>query len=216
MARLLDGNWEEPFVIGTRVEIRGKKLTLLWRNAPVLETVFSVAKDGEKRFLLLEKTGMRYAGTERDYAQVTDLVYENGKLELTEDFPISGVKVTRLEKTAASRYGNCKIADREVLPLLTGEWAASEEDPPFWRMVFKKDSAVCGGVTRKVRILLFPSDVSPAGRRYRIVDKGPSVDRLFHFSNVVFDGKVITADLPVCDAPAARYFFRKVPKTGKK
>ena len=34
----LSGAWEERGVIGTRIEIDGDDICVLWRNAPVLET----------------------------------------------------------------------------------------------------------------------------------------------------------------------------------
>jgi type I restriction enzyme M protein len=46
----LEGAWEEPGVIGTRVEIEKDRITVLWRNAPVLETaLFSVGVDRKLR-----------------------------------------------------------------------------------------------------------------------------------------------------------------------
>ena len=45
--KALDGAWEERGVIGTRIEIKGDKLTVLWRSGVVLETKFKTERDGE-------------------------------------------------------------------------------------------------------------------------------------------------------------------------
>ena len=78
---LLCGAWEEPGVIGTRLEIGRGALTVLWRNAPVLETPYSLRREEDGRLVLrLRKTGLRYAGAAEDYGAVTALYLLDGKL----------------------------------------------------------------------------------------------------------------------------------------
>ena len=68
----LDGAWK-PRDYGTRIEIDGDNILILWMNRPQLETTFTISEEGGKTVLHLEKTGMRERGDKKDYAQITGL-----------------------------------------------------------------------------------------------------------------------------------------------
>ena len=129
----LNGAWEEPGVIGTRIEISGSRLTVLWRNSPVLETKFSTKKQAGRTDLLPKSRGFRYKSAISDYAELKELYFEDGKLVLIEHFPITGDSETKLEKTDRSRYGDYTIAD-EALNELKGTWI---DDHGFLPLVFE-------------------------------------------------------------------------------
>ena len=84
----LTGAWEERGVIGDRVEIDGKRITVLWRNMPVLETKYKVEKSDGGYVLVLNETGLRYRSDASNYAELTRVFYKDGSLELTKFFPI--------------------------------------------------------------------------------------------------------------------------------
>ena len=117
----LTGAWEEPGVIGTRVEIDGSSFTVLWRNAPVLETSYTAEERDGAVLIKLEKTGLRYRNDVKDYAEVTGVSVRDGKLELRKHFPITGESTETLSRTQNSRYGNYDIVDG-LLDAIQGEW----------------------------------------------------------------------------------------------
>ena len=119
-AKELNGAWEERGVIGTRIEIDGKNITVLWRNSPVLTTMFKL-KDAEGGAELeLKSNGLRYEGSKSDYATVTRIFYSEGRLIFEEHFPITGPSKTELTKTECSRFGNYTVCDN-VLKELQGK-----------------------------------------------------------------------------------------------
>ena len=199
----LEGAWEEPGVIGMRIEIYNSFLTVLWRNSPVLETRFKVKKNGERIEILPKSRGFRYKNDISDYAEMKGLCYEGGTLTLIEHFPITGDSTTELKKTDRSRYGNYIIAD-EALCELQGAW---RDESCFLPLVFKGNVMYLND--KKIRIHLLRADDRNATAELRIVDVDPSVykwDGLFDF---VYDGTKITAQFDVCDASPIRFVFRK-------
>ena len=102
----LDGFWEEKYTIGTRIEIDGKNISILWRNYPVLQTKFKEKKENNRIYLILNDKAMRNKGATNPYATVKELYFENDKLTFVELFEIAGEKSQILEKTENSRYGN--------------------------------------------------------------------------------------------------------------
>lgn len=199
----LEGAWEEPGVIGTRIEIYNSMLTVLWLNSPVLETRFKVKKSGERMEILPKSRGFRYKNDISDYAELKELYYENGTLTLLEYFPITGDSTTKLKKTDRSRYGNYVIAD-EAISELQGTW---RDENCFIPLVFKGNVMYLN--KNKIKIHLLRADGENASEGLRIVDVDPSVynwDGLFDF---VYDGVKITALLDVCDASPIRFVFRK-------
>ena len=197
------GNWEERGVIGTRVEIDNKKVIVLWRGSPVLETKYKTekSKDG-KLSLLLEKNGLRYAGSEKDYATVTELFLREGRLNLIEFFPITGESKTVLDRTENNRYGNYDIVTKDYLPLLNGSW---KDDHGFFTMRFSGSTMELNG--RKIEFCV----LKPRGSSLpiRIVNVDPGSDIIGDFCSIEFKGGEIVAQLLVCDAPNMFFIFTK-------
>lgn len=202
----LNGNWEERGVIGTRIEIAKGKICVLWRNSPVLETSFTVKKDSEKLILKLKDNSLRYKGDSKEYATVKEISYEGGKLTFVEVFPITGESSEVLEKTENSRYGNYKIVDDRILPLLNGKW---KSDDGFSEFTFSRGKLTLRGQTIKIHALQYNSSFDSG--EYKIVDDDPSKnDRIFDFINMKFSGGELTAVIPVCDAPSIVVVFHRV------
>ncbi len=200
----LDGAWEEPGVIGTRIEIDGKRLTVLWRGGPVLETAFeAVSTDGGSE-LRLRKNGLRYPDAASDYASVTGLRYDGEGLELTELFPISGESRTVLRRTENSRYGNFEIRD-DILKELRGAWKSSDG---FFTLEIKKDVLSLNGRTTRIHVLRSKN----AGERdgYILADRDPSVTEWEGFGRFEYFGGRISARMIVLDAPPMVTVFEKI------
>ena len=189
----LDGAWEERGVIGTRVEIDGKRITVLWRGGVVLETEFS-EKDG---VLTLKKKGLRYNGAAADYATVTAMTFADGALTLEEDFPITGKSVTVLTRTGNSRYGSC-VRDDAALPSLAGTW---ERDSSA--LVIDGDTLTLDSRSVKGCLLRFPDG------RLMLADSDPSKDGLFYFSRLAVAGDALTGSELVLDAGTVQVIFRR-------
>ena len=197
----LEGAWEERGVIGTRIEIQGKELTVLWRNSPVLETVFKTEATEEGLALLPRDREMRYQKGSAPYAVLTKLVYNEGKLTFGENFPITGESVSTLEKTEQSRYGNYAIADGEILPRLEGVWQSERFGHTF---AFSGDKMTFRGETVKIHALK-----NNNYSEIKIADQNPARFGLFEFVNVRLEGDTLFAEIPVCDAPGEILIFTK-------
>ena len=198
----LYGAWEERGVIGTRIEIDKKTVTVLWRGAPVLVSGYSVKEDGGKLTLVLEKNGMRYEHSTSDYATVTELYEEDGKLTFKELFPISGPSQTLLTKTENNRYGNYDVVTDECLPLLAGSW---KDDRGFYELTFRKDVLTIRGEKKKIVLLKnrsYPSEII-------VHAEDPSADMIDGLTNIVLRGDMLYATIPVCDAPSMELRFTK-------
>jgi len=191
--KLLEGAWEERGVIGTRIEIEGKKLTVLWRNAPVLETAYKAVPCEGGIELKLERNGLRYAGSANDYASVTRLFYKEGQLVFDELFPISGPSSTTLTKTENSRYGDYTVTDG-VLKELQGKWIA--DCGP--ELVFKGDTLTM--YDRTIRIHVLQSNSEKGSGCYLIVDADPSNYELHGISRLAYRGGMLSGMIPICDA----------------
>ena len=199
----LNGAWEEPGVIGTRIEIEGEKIVVLWRSAPVLTTTFRVKAGEEGDELLLKHTGLRYERAASDYAAVTGLVYRDGVLTLTEDFPISGPSVTCFKKTENSRFGNYDAVDGR-LEELAGVW---KERGGCLTLTVKGDVMDLDG--RRGRICLLRSRNDPPGAPLWIRDVDPSVFEWGGIDRLAYDGERITGYRRICDAPSEFLVFEK-------
>lgn len=203
---LFNGNWEEPGILGTRLEIEDGKLLVLWRNAPVLKTNFTVKKNDDGSYdAILEETGLRYENSGKDYATVTSLRLTGEELCFEKHFPITGPDSERLKRTENSRYGNYEIVDDEILPLLQGVWKG---DNDYDVMKFKGNTLSLDE-TRSLRVRVLKSK-SPSLNEYKIVNEDPSVDCVGYYYNVSFNGAELTAYVMVCDAPPHVIRFRKV------
>ena len=200
---LLNGAWEERGVIGTRIEINNKRIVIMWRNSPVLDTSFEISEKNGSAVLELEKTGLRYQGSASDYAEVTGIEYADGKLIFKENFPITGPSETALEKTENSKYGPYLISDGETLKLLSGEW---KDGSGFYTLKIKKNVMEWNGTKIKFHTLIPKSGFCGI---FRIVDEDPSKYEVFHLSNMTFDGQNIRANEIVCDGPTIELVFTK-------
>ena len=166
----LNGAWEMRGVIGSRIEIDGKNIVILWRNAPVLDTTFKVKESDGAIELILKKDGMRYAGTYSDYATVKSITLRDGKLEFVEHFPITGDSKTVMEKTSNSRYGNYEIVDG-ILDELQGVWKSADG---FVEIKIEGDRMTFDGVDTRIHVLRSLYESAPKGQ-YLIADRDPSV-----------------------------------------
>ena len=199
----LNGAWEERGVIGTRIEIEGNIIDIMWRNSTVLKTKFkTVEKDGKLSLILNDKE-MRYTKDTPAYATVEEIYFENDSLHFIELFPITGTSTTVLSKTTNSRYGNYEIVDDEILPLLQGKWISNDE---YLKLEIKGRTIACNDNKTKIHIL--KSNGSFVGK-YEVVDDDPSKFSLLYFNRVEFDGVNILAYEYVCDAPSVEIVFRK-------
>ena len=202
---VLNGAWEERGVIGTRIEIAAPKITVLWRNAPVLETTFrEEAREGGVG-LRLNQHGMRYEGANSDYAELTDLFFHDGKLEITEFFPITGESKTTLERTENSRYGDYDVCD-EVLKELQGEW---KDDDDWYGLRFDGDKLIALDAETRVTVLRSRSD-APESRRFRVVDRDPSKYHVLHLARLDYVDGELTGSVMVCDASPHVMRFSRV------
>ncbi len=200
----LNGAWEKKGVLGTRIEIDGDKLLILWMNNPVLETTFSLTVDGGTAALVLADKGLRYEGDGKDYATVTSLIYREGKLEFTESFPVSGEKKETLSKTENSRYGNYDIAD-EVLDELQGTW---QDESGYYTIVFSGDEMTLNEVKTNVHVLKNKADDSDKPT-YLIADANPAVTEFGGITRPEYRNGVLTAYVIVYDADSIKLTFTK-------
>ena len=199
----LDGAWEEPGVVGTRIEISGRKLTVLWRSDPVLETTFSAEENDGMIVLSPKETDMRNRGDTRVYASVTGLSYSDGELTFTEMFPITGESRAILRKTENSRFGNYDVAD-DILKELQGTW---KDKTGYFEFTVKKNVLDLNGHARKIHVLRPRS-----GGTLVIADDDPSVTEWDGFTRFEYYGDRVVTRMIVFDAPGAfpEYVFEKV------
>ena len=204
---LLDGAWEEPGVKGTRLEIRGRRLLVLWMNQPVLDTTFTVGSpDEEGRLILsLKDTGLRYAPSETAYAEVTALYLKEERLYFEKNFPITGPNIEILTKTERSRYGDYTVCD-EVLGQLRGTWKDAEG---FFSLTFSGDTLTVQG--QKMPVHALHSNTVPSHvREYRIAHQDAGVHGLAGLTDLIYRDGVLSARIPVCDAPSVELTFTRV------
>ena len=205
----LDGNWEVPGIIGTRIEIVKSKLTVLWRNSPVLTTHFTCEKalEGKRIDLRLKETGLRYTASQKDYARIASLYWQDGKLYMEEEFPITGQNFQTLEKTENSRYGNVTVEDRNIFPLLKGTW---KDQAGYYELTFsKKDTLTVNGHSFTVHIVRDKYE-GPDDQTYRIIDQDAAKDGLAGFYRLAYTGGIIRGSIMVCDAPSVEVIFEKI------
>lgn len=201
-----EGNWEERYTVGPRIEIRGTTFTLLWRSSPVLETGFRLGKEDKdgKRFFILEKTGLRYEGASSDYATVEKIWAEGGALHIVENFPISGLSETVMYPTENSRYGNYNVESKKILPLLQGKWVSQHGRT----IEIKKNKLITFGADYKICVL--HSRSAPENdSNYEIVQEDPAKKDIGGFAYVRFDGCRICAPMMIFDAPLVEEYYTK-------
>lgn len=200
----LNGYWEEPGVIGTRIEIRGSRILVLWRNSPVLDTRFTVERAEEGRlYLRLKSTGLRYEGADRDYATVTGLYLADGRLHFEKDFPITGKSEEILAKTDNSRYGNVTVVDKEILPELKGTW---KDEHDFYTLTFQGNKLTVLDYTVKIHVVRGNGETGG----YRIVNQDPSKREIPPFFTLEYLGDRIEGRPLILDAPPVTIVFHKL------
>ncbi|MBQ6183045.1 MAG: hypothetical protein IJK33_04075 [Clostridia bacterium] len=200
----LTGAWEERGIIGIRIEINRRKLTVLWRNSPVLRTKYKAVKTENGYELALEERGLRYEGSDSDYASVTRLSYAEGRLTFEELFPITGPSTTVLTSTENSRYGDYTVCDN-VLKELQGKW---KEVYGSFELVFEKDTLYLFGRTIKIHVLHSNYERAPE-REFLIVDADPSKYELYGMTRITYDGDTLRSSMIICDAPPHEMIFIK-------
>lgn len=121
----LDGAWQ-PDNYGTRVEIAGDKIVVLWRSAPVLETMFTVSQEGKRKVLRLEKTEMWDETRGHAIGAVTGCYVEDGKMHLLQHYEFAGDDEEILEPTTESRYGDAAVITEKMLPRIQGVWQTED------------------------------------------------------------------------------------------
>lgn len=202
----LTGAWEERGVIGTRLEINKDELTVLWRNTPVLVTKFKVKETEDGYELELKKNGLAYPDSAKEYASVTRVCWQNGRLLFEELFPITGPSKTTLDKTEYSRFGNYTVHN-EVLKELEGTW---KDRNGYFTLEFKGDTLCMEG--KKIKICALHSNYeSTPEDLFIIADADPSKYELCFISRLEYRAKeILQGYLPVCDARPVDLIFRKV------
>ena len=195
----LDGAWEPRGYFGPRAEIRGKKIILLWRGAPVLSTTFTVKEEEGALVLCLKDREKRYEPSSAPYATVVDCRLAGDGLTVTEDFPITG-------KSSDTRYG-AFVPDREALRRLKGTWVCGDGR---WALSFRGDRMTeiySGSEGRTVQIVALRSLSDPED--IRVTDPDPSRDAAGDFAPLRLRGDTLTTAIPVCDAPSVQMVFVK-------
>ncbi|MBQ7624861.1 MAG: hypothetical protein IJS65_06285 [Clostridia bacterium] len=196
------GAFEEPHVIGTRIEIDKKSVAVLWRGGVVLKTPYKAEEaDGGVRFVLKNK-GLRYEGSATDYASVKDLFFKDGELTYVQQFPITGESRTVLKPTGNSRYGNYDEAEPEVYKELSGRWI---DERGCNDLKIKGRTLEFFGTKIKFRLLR-----PRGGGAYKITDEDPSKDGLYGIGYAEYSPQgIIKITIPVCDAQPECIFLKK-------
>ena len=207
----LDGAWK-PRDYGTRIEITGDSILILWMNRPQLETTFTVTEEDGKTVLYLEKTGLKERGDKKDYAQITGLWIEDGIMHFVKVFDIAGEKEELLEPTTESRYGNVTVVTEKELPRLEGLWKTNdrmdytlkiEGEKIFWRFADYEWEG-------PVEIAVVHENWEKDENKFTIRSKDPAREYVGHFTTFDYrDGKLHTY-LPVYDAESPKLVFEKV------
>ncbi len=199
----IQGNWEERGVIGTRIEIIGDNLTVLWRGGPVLDTEFTVEeKEDGSQELKLAKNGLRYEGSSSDYATVTGITFKDGKLVFEEHFPITGPSETVLTRTENNRYGNYEICG-SMFDWLAGSWI---DDSGYNTLAFNNDTVTVNG--EKIKFVVLKPRWSEKGE-YEIRDANASRGLPGGLSSLKTEGDRLTGRINVCDGPSIYLTFNK-------
>ena len=207
----LDGAWK-PHDYGTRIEIDGDNILILWMNRPQLETTFTVTEEDGKTVLHLEKTGMRERGDQKDYAQITGLWVENGQMHFEKVFNIAGEKSEVLLPTTESRYGNVTVVTEKELPRIEGLWKTNgrmdytlkiEGEKISWRFAEYEWEG-------PAEFAVVHENWEEDPDKFTIRPKNPAVDYFRGFTTFNYrDGKLHT-QIPVYDAESPQLVFEKV------
>ena len=198
----VEGNYEVKY-IGMRIEIDKNRILFLWRNSPVLNTVFKLKEEDDRLYFILKNQDLAYVNSPTSYAKVSELYMKDGVLYLTEDFPFSGVSKDELYKTENSRFGAYDEAD-EILDELQGKWEEIDGNNTF---VIKNNVLSFYGIEEKIKVLKNKKEKTPS---YLIVDEDPSVyDLKIGFTRFNYCGGIITTYMIVYDAESKMFMFKK-------
>ena len=206
----LEGAWQ-PDDYGTRVEITGDTLLLLWRNAPVLETKFSVSREGGKYVLHLEKTEQRDARDGRVYGHVTGCWVEDGVMHLLQRYEIAGDDEELLRPTKESRYGDVTLVTEKYLPRLRGLWRT--KDGGRWELEIVGETLRYRdgreGEWRETIPIVVTRDTDEP-ERIRIVHRDPSEENVACFFELKYVRDRLVAREIIADGDSPKIVFEKV------
>ncbi len=200
----LAGNWEVRGVIGTRIEIVGNQMTILWQGAEVLKTTFHTQENGQTTELLPAEKGLCNPGASKKYADVSRLYYENGRLHLIKDFPISGLSEDILTPTDRSRYGNVIVRD-DLLASVQGAWKSTDGYSAFR---IEGDRMTINNETFRIHAVIPARQASADG--FSVIHQDPAVHHVGFFEEMVFSGDEMIGSLLICDVGIHKVSFKRV------
>ena len=207
----LDGAWK-PNDYGTRIEIEGDRILILWMNRPQLETTFTVTEEDGKTVLHLERTGLRERGDQKDYAQITGLWVEGGKMHFMKVFDIAGEKSEVLSPTTESRYGNVTVVTEKELPRIEGVWKTKDR----MDYTLKIEGGTLSWRFAKyewegpVEFVVVHENWEKDPDKFIIRPKNPAQDYFHGFTTFDYRGGRLHTQIPVYDAEAPKLVFEKV------
>lgn len=202
---VLQGNWEERGVIGSRIEISGSDVVFLWQGGEVLKTVFTAEKHDDVIELKLKENGLRYASAQSDYASVERVFYENGRLHYIKNFPITGLSEDVMEKTDRSRYGDLRIDDT-LLNKIQGKWS---DKSGFTRLTIEKDRLRFDD--RVIPIHAAVKAYRSYGEDFAVIAHDPAVHGIGYYSDLVYADGVLKGYILVCDVGMHEVALHHVP-----
>ena len=202
----LAGYWEVRGVIGTRIEIIGNRLTVLWRSAPNLETTFETAEaeDGGTE-LILKDRGLRNGCVGDVYATVEHLTYKDGSLVFDKKFEISGPSQEVLTKTLNSRYGNVTIKG-ELLETVQGKWVMERNSDIFFKI--SGNCLTVGDDSFTIRAAV-NNDYRPKGEDFAIINRDPAKEGVGYYYQMLCFKDEIRAYILVCDVGLQEMKFKR-------
>ncbi len=206
----LNGAWEEPGVIGVRIEISEPDLLYLWRNSPALETKFKKSFEDGDVVLNLDKTGLRNTPGEEPYAEITEIRINGGNMNIKEEYKIAGASELVLRRTKNSRYGNYRIRD-DLLSEIQGEWTGGE----YHDLSVNGDVLTLGYEKRKVKIHLLEANSKYSDNMiFEIRDADPSKYTFGEYGRLEYirSSRQIVGYMFICDGPTAIIRFEKKEK----
>ena len=207
----LDGAWK-PNDYGTRIEIDGDHILILWMNRPQLETTFTVMEEDGRTVLHLANTGLRERGDQKNYAQITGLWVEDGRMHFVKVFDIAGEKAEVLSPTTESRYGNVTVVTEQELPRIEGIWKTRggmeytlkiEGEKIFWRFAKYEWEGPAEFVAVRENWEKDPD-------RFTIRPKDPAVDYFTGFTTFDYRAGKLHTEITVYDAESPKLVFEKV------
>ncbi|MBE6094446.1 MAG: hypothetical protein E7199_03105 [Schwartzia succinivorans] len=207
----LDGAWK-PRDYGTRIEIDGETILILWMNRPQLKTTFTVTEEDGKTVLHLEQTGLRERGDQKDYAQITGLWVEDGQMHFVKVFDVAGEKSEVLSPTTESRYGNVTVVTEKELPRIEGVWKTKDRMDYTLKIEGEKISWRFAKYEWEgpVEFAVIHENWEKDPDKFIIRPKNPAVDYFRGFTTFDYrDGKLHT-EIPVYDAESPHLVFEKV------